>query len=95
MGYCLGPFLIAPSSELYGRAIVLHIGNAGLLVSMAVCAVSENIALFIVFRFVMGFAGCVCVTLGGGVIADVLPPEKRGLAMTIWSSGPILVSRVR
>ena len=91
LGYCIGPLLIAPLSEVYGRAIILHVANILYLVTAVVCAVSKRMALFIVFRLIMGFAGCASVTLGGGVIADLMPPEKRGLAMSVWSTGPILV----
>lgn len=91
LGYCIGPLLIAPLSEVYGRAIILHAANLVYLITAVVCAVSKSLSLFIVFRLIMGFAGCASVTLGGGVIADLMPLERRGLAMTVWSTGPILV----
>jgi MFS family permease len=34
--------------------------------------------------------GVAVITCGGGSISDMLPPEKRGRAMAIWSVGPIL-----
>ncbi|KAL9131628.1 MAG: hypothetical protein Q9217_000516 [Psora testacea] len=91
MGYCIGPPLIAPMSEIHGRAPILHIANVAYLVTAVVSAVSNSLSLFIIFRLFMGFAGCASVTLGGGVIADLMPPEKRGVAMTAWSTGPILL----
>ncbi len=91
LGYCIGPPLIAPLSEVYGRAVILHIANVVYLVTAVVCAVSNSLSLFLVFRLIMGFAGCASVTLGGGVIADLMPVERRGVALTVWSTGPILV----
>ncbi|KAL9058053.1 MAG: hypothetical protein Q9206_002081 [Seirophora lacunosa] len=83
MGYVLGPLLYAPISEIYGRAMILHIANLAFVITAIVCAVSNSLGLFIVFRLFMGFAGCASVTLGGGVIADLMPPEERGLAMSV------------
>ncbi|TVY21496.1 Efflux pump radE [Lachnellula arida] len=42
------------------------------------------------FRFLQGLAGCLPITLGGGTIADMYPPERRGTAMAIWTLGPLL-----
>ena len=91
LGYVIGPPLVAPMSEIYGRAVILHIGNVAFVITTVVCAVARSLGVFIVFRLLMGFAGCVSVTLGGGIIADLMPPEKRGVAMSVWSAGPILV----
>ena len=38
----------------------------------------------------MGIAGCPPLTLGGGTIADLMPPQKRGKALSIWTMGPLL-----
>jgi MFS family permease len=42
--YAVGPLFLAPLSELYGRAIVLHVGNA----------------VFVAFSIGCGFATTVC-----------------------------------
>ncbi|KAL8963806.1 MAG: hypothetical protein Q9183_004941, partial [Haloplaca sp. 2 TL-2023] len=42
------------------------------------------------FRFVAGCAGSAALTIGGGTIADVMPPEKRGKAMAIFAMSPLL-----
>jgi MFS family permease len=92
LGYCLGPLLVAPISELYGRVHILYFGFIGYLLSLVVCAKSTNIAEFIVFRTLMGFAGIIFLIGGRAVIADIISPQRRGLAVSFMTSGPTLVS---
>jgi MFS family permease len=92
IGFCIGPLVLSPLSELYGRSPVMHASNVFFLIFSVACAVSSNLSMFIVFRLFMGIAGCPPLTLGGGSIADLMPPEKRGKALSIWTMGPLLVS---
>ena len=87
----LGPLIVAPISEIYGRIYILYPAYVIFMVSLAVCGVSENFALFIVFRAIMGFAGIGFVLLGPAVVADLMPVEKRGLALSIMAAGPVVV----
>jgi MFS family permease len=92
IGFCLGPLVLAPMSELFGRSPIMHASNIFFIIFSIACAVSTNMAMFIVFRLFMGIAGCPPLTLGGGTIADLMPPEKRGRALSIWTMGPLMVS---
>ena len=47
-------------------------------------------AVFIVFRAIMGFAGITFLICGRAVIADIIPPERRGIAVSLMTSGPTL-----
>lgn len=91
IGFVIGPLVLSPMSEIYGRMPVTHISNVAFLIASIVCAVAVDIPMLIVFRLVMGLAGCVPMTLGGGFVADLMPPEKRGLALNIWTVGPLMV----
>jgi MFS family permease len=53
------------------------------------CALAPNINALIVFRFLAGIGGSGCLTIGGGVIADLFQPDRRGLATSIYSVGPL------
>lgn len=90
LGFAFGPIIIAPLSELYGRVIVVHVSNLIFLIFTIACAVSSNLGMFITFRFFMGVFGSTPLTVGGGIIADLMPPEKRGGAMAIWALGPLM-----
>ena len=89
LGYALGPLILAPMSELYGRLIIYHITNVVFFAFIVGCAASSNLASFMVFRFISGAAGSAPQTIGGGTIADVIPQEKRGAAMAIYTLGPM------
>ena len=94
LGYILGPLLIAPVSEMYGRCFVLSPAYIIYLVALVVCGASRSLALFIVSRAVTGFVGVAFVLLGPAVVADLMPVEKRGLSLSIMSAGPVVVSFV-
>ena len=90
LGFALGPPIIAPLSELYGRLIVYHVCNGLFLAFTIACAVSSNVGMFLAFRFITGCAGSAPLTIGGGTVSDVIPQEKRGAAMAIFAVGPLL-----
>jgi hypothetical protein len=90
LGFAFGPILIAPLSELYGRLIVYHVCNVGYLVFTVACALATNMNMLIGFRFLAGCFGVAPVTIGGGTVADMMRPEDRGLAMSLWACGALL-----
>lgn len=45
--------------------------------------------MLIVFRFFAGCWGVAPVTIGGGTVADLMRPEERGLAMSLWAMGAL------
>jgi MFS family permease len=92
VGYCFGPLLIAPVSEIYGRVVALYPSFVVYLAALAICGSSSNIAVFVVFRAVMGFAGIAFLICGRAVIADIVAPKRRGLALTFLTSGATFVS---
>ncbi|TVY78285.1 MFS transporter prlG [Lachnellula suecica] len=89
LGYVIGPLFLAPLSEIYGRRIVLTCGNTFFCVWQIGCALSPNLSALIVFRFLAGIGGSGCLTLGGGVIADLFYADRRGVATAIYSLGPL------
>ncbi|CAK4015666.1 MFS general substrate transporter [Lecanosticta acicola] len=90
LGFAVGPLLIAPASELYGRLIVYHVTTIAFIIFTVACALAPSMSSLIVFRFLQGCWGVTPVTIGGGTIADLMAPEKRGAAMAIWAMGPLL-----
>jgi len=90
LGFASGPLLLAPLSEMYGRVIVYNITNVGLLGFTIMCALSKTEAMLLAARFLSGFSGVATITIGSGTIADMMPREKRGKAVSVWSVGTIL-----
>lgn len=85
-----GPLVIAPMSEMYGRMPLYNICNVLFIVFNIACALSNSMGMLIAFRLLAGCAGASPLTLGGGTIADMFPPQQRAGAMAIYSMGPLL-----
>ncbi|KAH4004880.1 hypothetical protein HBI56_037680 [Parastagonospora nodorum] len=90
LGFAIGPLFIAPLSELYGRIYLYHVCNLLFVIFNVACALSKSMGMLIAFRLLAGCAGSAPLTIGGGTIADMFPPEQRAGAMAIWSLGPLL-----
>ncbi len=90
LGFACGPLLLAPLSELYGRVVIYNITNILFLAFTIMCAISKNGPMLLAFRFLSGFAGVATIAIGSGTIADIMPREKRGKAVSVWSVGTIL-----
>ncbi|KAI9735346.1 MAG: hypothetical protein M1818_006541 [Claussenomyces sp. TS43310] len=89
LGFAVGPLVLSPLSEIYGRSIVLSGGNWFFVVWQIGCALAPNLPSLAVFRFLAGIGGSSALSVGGGLLADMFPPEMRGLANSIWSAGPL------
>lgn len=90
LGFALGPLFIAPLSEIYGRLPVYHCCNTAYISFTIGCALSKNIGMFLAFRFIAGSAASGPLTIGGGTVADVIPPNQRGKAMAGFMLGPLM-----
>lgn len=89
LGLALGPLLLAPLSEVYGRWICYAGSNVLYTVFTVACAVSTNMSMLIVFRFLAGCAGSAPLAVGGGSIADLFPVSQRGKALSMYTLGPV------
>ena len=89
LGFAFGPLFLSPLSEIYGRRPVLLGANICFSVWQIGCALAPNLPSLIVFRFIAGIGGSGCLTIGGGVIADLFRREQRGMATAMWSLGPL------
>lgn len=90
LGFAIGPIVIAPLSELYGRLKLYLWCGVCFIIFTILCAVSKNMGMLVAFRFLAGCAGAAPLTIGGGSIADLLRLEERGSAMAIFALGPLL-----
>ncbi|KAI1491324.1 bicyclomycin resistance protein [Biscogniauxia mediterranea] len=90
LGFAAGPVVIAPLSEIYGRVIIYHLCNVGFIAFAAACALAPSLNSLIAFRFLAGVFGSAPLTNGAGTIADMVSQERRGLAMAMYSVGPLL-----
>ncbi|OTA94508.1 hypothetical protein M434DRAFT_29878 [Hypoxylon sp. CO27-5] len=90
LGFALGPLIWAPLSEMYGRQILFFFTYMGLTAFNAGAAGSQNIQTLVILRFFAGTIGSSPLTNSGGVIADMFPATKRGLATALFATAPFL-----
>lgn len=57
LAYAVGPLLLGPLSEMYGRVIVLQLANLFYLVFNICCGVSQTKGQMVAFRFLSGLGG--------------------------------------
>jgi hypothetical protein len=90
LAYAIGPLLFGPLSEVYGRVIVLQLGNLIYLVSNLICGFAQTKSQLLAFRFLSGIGGSAPLAIIGGVLADLFVPEERGRAVSLSALGPLL-----
>ncbi|ROT35255.1 CefM protein [Sodiomyces alkalinus F11] len=90
VGLAIGPLIVAPMSEMYGRLLPYHVTNVLFTLFTAGCALSPNLPALIVFRMLAGMEASAVLTVGGATVADLFVQEERGRAMAIWTFGPLM-----
>lgn len=90
LGYAFGPLVIAPLSELYGRAVMFRSCAILFTIFNVACAVADSLGSLIAYRLLAGIAGSCAGTLGASSIADMIVREKRGAAMAAYVMGPTI-----
>jgi multidrug resistance protein len=90
LGFAVGPLILAPLSEIYGRVPVYNTCNVLFLGFTILCATAKDSGMILAARFWAGLAGVAVITCGAGTIADIIPLAQRGRAMALWTMGPLL-----
>jgi MFS family permease len=85
LGYAVGPLVISPLSEVYGRRPLYWVNNVLFTCWNLSAALSPTWGAVLAFRLLGGLAGSCSVTSGSGSIADCVKKERRGLVTTIFS----------
>lgn len=90
LGFAIGPLILAPLSELYGRRIIYYICHVFFIGFTFGCAFSTNVGQFLAFRILAGCAASGPMSVGGGSVADLYPVETRAQAMSLFTLGPLI-----
>jgi MFS family permease len=64
LAYALGPFILAPLSEMYGRVVVLQSANMVYLLFNTVCGFATTKEQILAFRFLSGLGGAAPQAVG-------------------------------
>ncbi len=86
----LGPLVIAPLSETFGRRRVYIFCFSIFTLLQIPTALAPNISVLIAVRTVSGFFGSVGIANGGGTINDMFPPSERASIYGWYLLGPML-----
>ncbi|KAL1603595.1 hypothetical protein SLS60_005183 [Paraconiothyrium brasiliense] len=86
----IGPLLLAPLSETFGRRNLYLICFAVFALLQIPAALAPNIAFLIAVRSVSGFFGSVGIANGGGTISDMFIPSERAGVFGWYLLGPLL-----
>lgn len=95
LAYVIGPLFMGPLSEIYGRVIVLQLGNLFFLFFNLSCSLATSKSQMIAFRFLAGLGGSAPLALGGGVLSDLFTSEERGKAVSVYSLMPLIGPALR
>lgn len=88
LGFAVGPVLLAPLSEYYGRTPV-YVLSWGVLVALQapMATARPGAAAYvnvILVRFLAGFAGAAPLTNTGGTVSDLWARDESGWAMMVY-----------
>jgi MFS family permease len=89
LGEAAGPLLIAPLSELFGRAPLFHSCNGLFVFATVLAALSTSVPMFISARALTGLAVAGNV-LNPAIVGDMFISEERGAAMSLIMLAPLL-----
>lgn len=89
LGEATGPILIAPLSEVFGRYPLMNIANVCFILATLLAALSESTETLIAARALTGMAVGTNV-LNPAIVGDLLPPDRRGTAMSLILFAPIV-----
>ncbi|KAA1468270.1 MFS general substrate transporter [Dentipellis sp. KUC8613] len=87
-GYCVGPLFWGPLSEQVGRRPVFLVSFLFYTGFQVGCALSQNTASILIFRFLGGTFAAAPLTNSGGVVGDVWDAKTRGKAMVLFAVAP-------
>ncbi|UZJ55728.1 hypothetical protein CBS101457_005048 [Exobasidium rhododendri] len=94
LGFAIGPMLMAPLSETFGRRrVYVWCWTLFVLLQFGV-AFAPNIPVLFVFRFLTGFFSSPPLANTGGVISDLWARDESGPAMAFYTFGSCMAPQL-
>lgn len=88
LGYAIGPLILAPLSELYGRPIVINCSSIVFNAFLLGCSFAPNMPSLIVMRLLAGIGGSAAMTIVSACIGDAFRVHERAAASAIVIGTP-------
>lgn len=84
LGFAIGPLMLAPLSEYFGRNPVYIVSWLLLVIFQIPLALAPNIGTVLVCRLLQGFFGSAPLTNTGGTVSDLWARNESGPAMAVY-----------
>lgn len=89
-GLGIGPMLLGPLSEFYGRRYIYIVSFVLFVIWLVPCAVAQNIQTILVARFFDGVAGSAFLSVAGGTVGDMFSRDELQAPMMIFTASPFI-----
>jgi EmrB/QacA subfamily drug resistance transporter len=74
------------ASDIIGRKRVYTLGLAVSGMALILCAIAQNIAQLIIFRFIQAFGAAMAISVGNALITSAFPAKDRGKALGLMGA---------
>lgn len=83
LGFALGPLIFGPISDALGRRKLINVSLLSFSIFSLLCAISENIIILLIFRFLQAVSGSIATVCGRACIADLLSGNELAKQLSI------------
>ncbi|BFZ54747.1 hypothetical protein PYCC9005_001784 [Savitreella phatthalungensis] len=90
IGFGVGPMILAPLSETFGRRPIYCVCFPIFVLCQIPCALAVNVSMLIVFRLFSGIFGSAGIACGAGTIGDMFGPRERAPVVGKYVLGILL-----
>ncbi|KAI0721913.1 MFS transporter [Cerioporus squamosus] len=90
LGLGIGPLVMGPLSELYGRNIIYRVSYVLFFAFTWPTAFPPNIATYLVFRFITGLCGSAFLSVAGGSVSDLFDNQTVATPMAVYTISPFI-----
>ncbi|EXJ88124.1 hypothetical protein A1O1_05052 [Capronia coronata CBS 617.96] len=90
LGLAVGPMMLAPLSEFYGRRPIYLASMSMFVIWLVPEAVAQNIGTILVSRFFDGLAGSAFLAVAAGTVVDMFDSRQIAFPMMIYTASPFL-----
>ncbi|KAF8609430.1 MFS general substrate transporter [Ceratobasidium sp. AG-I] len=89
-GLGIGPLLLGPLSEFFGRRHIYWISFVFFVLFNVPVAFAPNIEVYLIFRFITGFSGAAFLSVAGGTVADLFDNTRVASPMACYTISPFI-----
>ncbi|KAK4057609.1 hypothetical protein OIO90_001255 [Microbotryomycetes sp. JL221] len=84
------PLLVGPMSEFYGRRPIYNLSFFFFICFNILVAFSPNPSAYFLGRFLSGASGAAFLSVAGGSVSDVFPPNEVATPMAVYTSSTLV-----